>query len=281
MGDSVAQERRDWRDRFAPFETSLLRGRHPLTVGMSDSDYRIWTHLVGLCRDLSRDILPCVYCNDPAALPREIGKDTRTLRGSVVRLTERNALLTVRLLEPCCNDAHIAIAGLRDAWPWMEWKCPSPLDSSKVVVISKIEVRAKVEESTSAATPPPASAFASQFPEVFEILQSIDAKGYRTLKPTEGFERDLVERVHCLGRDRVIAEAKALRTWLDGKIQTGQRRRDARFNPQSQFINWLKKAEQFDKDKPNGDSGRTFEGRSEGTADRIIREARERAATSG
>lgn len=82
--------------------------------------------------------------------------------------------------------------------------------------------------------------------QVYHVLNSIDAKGYRNLAPYPALERDLEAQVRRLGLDRVVREAESLRTWLEAKFAAGQFKRDSRHLPQQRFIRWLRKCEPGD-----------------------------------
>jgi len=82
---------------------------------------------------------------------------------------------------------------------------------------------------------------------VFEILSSIDARSYRTLK----FDQDWIDRLDEFaqkldGAEAVTEEAKKFKHWLIGRLSNGDEKRDKRHNPRARFLNtWLGNAVKY------------------------------------
>lgn len=100
---------------------------------------------------------------------------------------------------------------------------------------------------------PAPSAAADTWRPVLEILRSIDARNYRTLKFDHNWIDGLERAAQQLGSvEAVTTEARGFATYLLSRFDAGKERRDKRHMPRSRFINtWLANAVKFrERDAP-------------------------------
>lgn len=107
----------------------------------------------------------------------------------------------------------------------------------------------------------------TDFAQVYEILRSTDARGYNKITPTASWEEDLTTETKRLGLDRIVAEARNMRAYVEDRISRGDERHDKHHRPHQRFIRWLARCEKGD----------NYHGRrnEESLTQRLIREAAE------
>ena len=156
------------------------------------------------------------------------------------------AILKEKSLLGQIADGRIIVYGVKSRHPNLTWKEGDISTDIQVHTVAQTQTQTQTQTEGPTRQKRASSASSVAFPEIYEILQSIDAKGYRTLKPYDGLERDLADQVRRLSRDRVVSEVKALRTWLEAKFAAGLLQREARHMPQQRLSRWLKKCQPGD-----------------------------------
>lgn len=117
-------KRQDWDDRLGLIETSILRGSHPITVGMSASCRVVLLGLYGLCRDLNREVIPPIFCEkNYVGLAKAVNIDVRNLRRALVVLKQRACIYDAFWMHNGNQIATIGLTGLEDKWgAWLKMK---------------------------------------------------------------------------------------------------------------------------------------------------------------
>ncbi len=79
---------------------------------------------------------------------------------------------------------------------------------------------------------------------VFDILTSIKARNYSTLKPDDDWYESLEKAAKNFKRGvlDIEIEAEKFKTWLLSQIDCRARLRNARHRPRWAFLNWLRNA---------------------------------------
>lgn len=256
-------KRKDWLDRMAPIETSILRGRHPNILGLKVADRGVYFGIIGICRDLCREVLPSIYCDHKyRRLADDLGVDVRMLRPIIERLLQRRLIYSIEVPQKCGTSASIGVTKLRLKWPWLTFK-----DEHLLLDSSDSSEKDSSEED--------AHARDSNFDSVLGILKEIDVPAYRSIEADEKWERDLADVMAdpAIGLDLpgLIAEAQKFRTWFESQIEIGKLKRAANHRPRHRFVNgWLRQMREFKRNQggPGGESA----------SDKILREAREEIA---
>lgn len=117
-------KRNDWDDRLGLIETSILRGSHPLVVGLPASYRAVLLGLYGFCRDLNREIIPPIYCQkNYLELAKAIGVDRRMFCRALCQLRHRLAIYDTKWVLNGNQIATIGLTGLEDKWGrWLQMK---------------------------------------------------------------------------------------------------------------------------------------------------------------